>query len=153
MQNNKDSSQIECSVWFLHQRAISIYIHRSTKTLLFQKYISYICITVEKRLNQGGHISSVIPLWPLLSVFYIYVFSDVDKKKDKRREGIIIYMTYVFKKSNVFVNGCIYIYMYLYHFTKIWNVESRNPKQLVYIASDRSVGRAEDCSGPSRSLV
>ena len=57
-----------------------MYIHPFTKTLLFQKYISYICITVEKRLKQGGHISSVIPLWPLPSVFYIYVFSDVDKK-------------------------------------------------------------------------
>ena len=39
-----------------------------------QKCISYICITVEKRLKQGGHISSVIPLWPLLSVFYICLF-------------------------------------------------------------------------------
>ena len=61
---------------------IYIYIktHPFTKTLLFQKYISYVCITVKKRLKQGGHISSVIPLWPLPSVFYIYVFSDVDKK-------------------------------------------------------------------------
>ena len=59
---------------------IHIYIHPFTKTLLFQKCISHICITVEKRLKQGGHISSVIPLWPLPSVFYIYVFSDVDKK-------------------------------------------------------------------------
>ena len=59
---------------------IYIYIHPFTKTLLFQKYISYICTTVEKRLKQGGHISSVIPLWPLPSVFYINVFSDVDKK-------------------------------------------------------------------------
>ena len=57
-----------------------VYIYPLTKTLLFQKYISYICITVEKRLKQGGHISSVIPLWPLPSGFYIYVFSDVDKK-------------------------------------------------------------------------
>ena len=24
--NSKDSSQIECSIWFLHQRAISVYI-------------------------------------------------------------------------------------------------------------------------------
>ena len=64
-----------------------IYIYPFTKTLLFQKYISYICITVEKRLKQGGHISSVIPLWPLLSVFYIYVFSDVDvDKKDTSAE-------------------------------------------------------------------
>ena len=55
-----------------------VYIHPFTKTLLFQKYTSYICIAVEKTLKQGGHISSVIPLWPLLSVFYIYVFSDVD---------------------------------------------------------------------------
>jgi len=38
------------------------------------------CITVEKRLKEGGHISSVIPSRPLLSVFYMYVFSDVDKK-------------------------------------------------------------------------
>ena len=59
---------------------IYIYIYPFTKTLLFQKYISYICITVEKRLKQGGHTSSVIPLWPLPSVFYICVFSDVDKK-------------------------------------------------------------------------
>ena len=64
---------------------IYIYIYKYIytpvyKTLLFQKDISYICITVEKRLKQGGHISSVIPLWPLPSVFYIYVFSDVDKK-------------------------------------------------------------------------
>ena len=56
------------------------HIHPFTKTLLFQKYISYICITVKKRLKQGEHISSVIPLWPLLSVFYTYVCSDVDKK-------------------------------------------------------------------------
>ena len=59
---------------------IYIYIHPFTKTLLFQKYIPHICITVEKRLKQGGHITSVIPLWPSLSVFYMYVFSDVDKK-------------------------------------------------------------------------
>ena len=65
---------------------IYIYIHLFTKTLPFQKYISYICITVEKRLKQGGHnpyyghISPVIPLWPLLSVFYINVFSDLDEK-------------------------------------------------------------------------
>ena len=57
---------------------IYIYIHPFTKTLLFIS--SYICITVEKRLKQGGHISSVITLWPLPSVFYICVFSDVDKK-------------------------------------------------------------------------
>ena len=76
---------------------IYIYIHLFTKTLLFQKYISYICITVEKILKQGGHISSVIPLRPLVSVFYIYVFSDVDKKdtSEERRKGIIIYMTYI----------------------------------------------------------
>ena len=30
---------------------VYIYIHPFTKTLLFQKYISYICITVEKRLK------------------------------------------------------------------------------------------------------
>ena len=59
---------------------IYIYIYIYPFTLLFQKYISYICITVKKRLKQGGHISSVISLWPLPSVFYIYVFSDVDKK-------------------------------------------------------------------------
>ena len=59
---------------------IYIYIHPFTKTLLFQKYTSYICIAVEKTLKQGGHISSVVLLWPLPSVFYIYVFSDVDYK-------------------------------------------------------------------------
>ena len=61
---------------------INMYIYTPpfTKTLQFQKYTSYTCITVEKRLKQGGQISSVIPLWPLPSVFYIYVFSDVDKK-------------------------------------------------------------------------
>ena len=69
-----------------------IYIHSFTKTLLFQKYISCICLTVEKRLKQGRHISSVIPLWPLLSVFYIYVFSDVDKKRYKRRKGMSFLM-------------------------------------------------------------
>ena len=55
-------------------------IYMFTKTLLFQKYISYISVRVEKRLKQGALISSVIPLWPLPSVFYIYIFSDVDKK-------------------------------------------------------------------------
>ena len=60
-------------------RVLNIYIHPFTKTLLFQKYTSYICIAVEKTLKQGGHISSVILLWPLPSVFYIYVFSVVDK--------------------------------------------------------------------------
>ena len=57
-----------------------MYIHPFTKTLLFQKYISYICVTVEKTLKQGGLTSSVIPLWPLLSVSYIHVFSDVGEK-------------------------------------------------------------------------
>ena len=81
--------------------------------MLFHKYISYICNTVEKRLKQGGPISSVIPLWPLLSVFYIYVLSDVDKKRYKRRKGIIIYMTYVFKKATFLKTG-VYIYIYIY---------------------------------------
>ena len=76
---------IYCTIIYIYMQLviyiyIYIYIHPFTKTLLFQKYISHICITVEKRLKQGGHISSVIPLWPLPSVFYIYVFSDVDKK-------------------------------------------------------------------------
>ena len=57
-----------------------VYIHPFTKTLLFQKYTSYIRIAVEKTLKQGGHISSVVLLWPLPSVFYVYVFSVVDKK-------------------------------------------------------------------------
>ena len=56
-------------VVYLFFSTIYIHTHSFTKTLLFQKYISYICITVEKRLKQGGHISSVIPLWPLSSVF------------------------------------------------------------------------------------
>ena len=33
---------------------IYIYIHLFTKTLLFQKYISYISINTEERLKQGG---------------------------------------------------------------------------------------------------
>ena len=38
--------------WYIY---IYIYIHPFTKTLLFQKYISHICINAEKRLKQGGH--------------------------------------------------------------------------------------------------
>ena len=55
-----------------------IYIPVYKNIAISEIYIIY--ITVEKRLKQGGHISSVIPLWPLLSVFYIHVFSEVDKK-------------------------------------------------------------------------
>ena len=71
-------------------------------------------ITVEKRLKQGGYISSVIPLWPLqyFQFFYIHVFSDVDKKRYKCRKGIIIYMTYVFKKA-MFLKTGEYTYIYL----------------------------------------
>ena len=59
---------------------IYIYIHPFTKTLLFQKDISYICRTVEKRLKPGGHIISYTIVAITLPVFYIYVLSDVDKK-------------------------------------------------------------------------
>ena len=34
---------------------VYIYIHPFTKTLLFQKYISYICMNAEKRHKQDGH--------------------------------------------------------------------------------------------------
>ena len=34
---------------------IYIYIYPFTKTLVFQKYISYIFINTEERLKQGGH--------------------------------------------------------------------------------------------------
>jgi len=33
----------------------NIYIHPFTKTLLFQKYISYVCMNAEKRLKHDGH--------------------------------------------------------------------------------------------------
>ena len=56
-----------------------IYIPVYKNIAISEIYIIYICLTVEKRLKQGGHIPSVILLWPLLSVFCIYVFSDVDK--------------------------------------------------------------------------
>ena len=36
--NSKDSSQIECSIWFLHQRAIYIYIYiKSVPFVAFRK--------------------------------------------------------------------------------------------------------------------
>ena len=35
--------------------SLKIYIHPFTKTLLLQKYISYICMKAKKRLKQDGH--------------------------------------------------------------------------------------------------
>ena len=65
-------------------------------------------LTLAVRLSV--HISSVIPLWPLPSVFFT---SDVDKKKYKRRKGIIIYiyMTLGFNfKEATFLKTGLYIY-------------------------------------------
>ena len=38
------------------------------------------------------------------------------QKRYRRRKGIIIYMMYMFWNSNVFENGCIYIYVFFFHF-------------------------------------
>ena len=61
---------------------IYIYTHPFTKTLLFQKYISYICMNAEKRLKQGGHTLHHFRGVAITSIFSICinVFSGADKK-------------------------------------------------------------------------
>ena len=122
--------------------------------MLFQIYISYIRITVEKRLKQGGHIS-LIPLWPLLSVFYIYIISDVDKKHTSAEKAYDI----CFLKSNVFENGCVYICIdvkqinsvfdlsFNYYLVSYYNTTSVLP------SSDKMIKLSDECNTQVVSVV
>ena len=74
---------------------IYIHIHPFTKTLLFQKYISHICMNAEKRLKQGGHTLHQPRGVAITCNFFffsicIYVFSGAEQKGYRRRKGIII---------------------------------------------------------------
>ena len=89
---------------------IYIYIHPFTKTLLFPNiYHIYVKIPKKDLSNVDTHYISPV-VWPLLTIF---VF---DKKywRYRRKKGIIIYMIYKFWISNVFENGCIYNYIFIY---------------------------------------
>ena len=97
--------------------SIYIYMHPFTKTLLLQKYISYICMNAEKRLKQDGHTLHQPHGVPITCNFFFDMRTCLFwcwQKRYRRRKGIVIYMMYMFLNSNVFENGCVYIYMYIY---------------------------------------